>query len=236
MSSGMSRVRRWPLLLGLLALAASSAVISLVVVISAGRWNAEGWTAVGAVAASAQALGVLAALWYAAGQLHEARTLRERQDRPFVVIDFDVQTIPAVVLIEISNLGPVLARDVTFSFDPPLQAAVDSTPGHDPADFIKQTFSTIVPGARIVTVFDFTPERRQKLKDPAFPWTYEVTVRCSDENGKKFTNTYTLDLRPYRTRMYIDRKTTHDVAKELTALRKELRQLATAVFKRDYKG
>lgn len=115
----------------------------------------EHWIALGAVAASVQAIGVLAALWYAAGQVRhaagqrrEAQRLRERQERPFVVIDFDVQTLPKAVLIEIVNLGSVLARDVTFAFDPPLQAAVESAPGYDPAEFVKQTFSTIVPGAR----------------------------------------------------------------------------------------
>lgn len=184
--------------------------------------ESEHWIALGAIAAAVQAAAVLLALWYAAGQLREARRLRERQERPFVVIDFDVQTLPKAVLIEIVNLGSVLAREVTFTFDPPLQAAVESTPGYDPADFVKQTFSTVVPGAKIVTVFDFAPDRKERVNDPKFPWAYEVTVRCSDEAGKSFEDTYTLDLRPYRTRTYIDQKTIHDVAQELKEIGKRL--------------
>lgn len=73
-----------------------------------------------------------------------------------------------------------------------------------------------------MTVFDFAPRRKERVNDPDFPWAYEVTVRCSDETGKRFEDTYTLDLRPYRTRTYIDQKTIHHVAEELKGIRKAL--------------
>jgi hypothetical protein len=73
--------------------------------------------------ATALTTGILAvAGLIAARQLSEARSLRKAQLRPFIVIDFDVQSEPPFIYVRIANVGSTMARDVSFHFDPRLQS------------------------------------------------------------------------------------------------------------------
>jgi hypothetical protein len=83
------------------------------------EWSASAWSAL-------TFLVLLAAAVAGARQVREARGLREEQVRPFVLIDFRAwQTIVEIV---ITNIGSTLAREVTFSFDPPLASTRDNEP------------------------------------------------------------------------------------------------------------
>ena len=86
----------------------------------------EWWTAGRVVGAAAEAQLVVVgwAALYARGQVREARTLREEQARPFVMVDLERWDQPFVNLV-VANLGKTMARNVRISFDPPLESSFD---------------------------------------------------------------------------------------------------------------
>lgn len=67
-----------------------------------------------------QLLVLTAAAVFGRHQLNEAKDLREAQTRPFVVIDLGSSAHTLFDLV-VKNIGPTLARDVRFEFDPPIR-------------------------------------------------------------------------------------------------------------------
>jgi hypothetical protein len=199
------------------------AVGALTVVLSYHVSRSDRWVAVGAIGAVVQAVGVVAVLVYAAGQLKEARESREERDRPFVLVCFDTTTIDHFIHLEVANLGSTFAKNVTFEFTPPLRAAQEVTGKLDerfwPSALLERGFKTLVPGARIRTVFDFSPDRKQPEIEGQVPETYDVVVRYEGPNGKRWETDYTLDLSYARHVTFIDRKSVHHAVEELKQLR-----------------
>ena len=87
------------------------------------------WTDVGTfVVLAAQLLVLVVAAVFAGCQVWEARRLREAQIRPFVVIDFEVWR--GFIELKIKNFGSTLARNIKFTFDPPVQTTFDADPNY----------------------------------------------------------------------------------------------------------
>lgn len=173
------------------------------------------WTDVAQVALLAAQLFVLtAAAVVAWRQVREARRLREEQQRPFVVIDFEVER-GYIAFLAVSNLGPSLARDVHFNIEPPLESAIPSV-ALDKMKMLNEGISTLAPGKKIRTFFDMGNHRGKT----DLPMTYAARVRYTDETGRRhFDETIDLDLDVYMHLSEITRQGIHDVHKRLEEIR-----------------
>lgn len=166
-----------------------------------------------------QLLVLTAAAVYGRRQLNEAKELREAQTRPFVVIDLDSSVHTAFDLV-VKNIGPTLARDVRFEFDPPIRSTDDDL---DPSKIkmFREGISTLAPGKEIRTLFENGPARYKS----DLPDTYEVTVTYTDQTGKRdYEEKIDLDFGLYWDRLTTTRRDVHDVHNQLETIAKEIRQ------------
>lgn len=179
--------------------------------------NSIPWTdsaQVGLVAG--QLIVVIVAAVFAWRQVSEARELREQQIRPFVVVDFDVET-DTNVYFQVSNLGASLARDVRIVIDPPLESAIDTDVGS--LKMLTEGIATLAPGKVYRSFFDMGFRRAET----DLPMNHVATVTYADETGRRhFKETLNLDLDQYMNMKFIQKRGVHDVYKELEQLRKIL--------------
>lgn len=169
------------------------------------EWSATAWSAL-------TFFVLLGAAVATAWQVREARRSREEQIRPFVIIDFHPWS--TIIEIRITNSGATLARDVTFTFDPPLASTRDSAPGETSVaqvNIFKGGIPSLAPRREIKFFFDQFPARvEQKL-----PMKYDVTVSYRDHRGKRWTDATVLDLSMYLGTSGIHRGDLHDIHKHL---------------------
>lgn len=143
--------------------------------------------------------------------------LREAQTRPFVVIDLDSSAHTLFDLV-VKNIGPTLARDVHFEFDPPIKSTDDDL---DPnkIKIFRDGISTLAPGKEIRTLFDKGPARHRS----DLPDTYEVTVTYADQTGKRrYVEKIDLDFGLYWDRLTVNRRDVHDLHRQLETIAKEI--------------
>jgi hypothetical protein len=177
-------------------------------------WTAESW---GALAAWLTLLVLAVSLIFAWRQVREATRLREAQVRPFVVVDFDVESI--FIHITIENTGRIAARDVRLSFDPPMKSSREDAWPPEKSTLMSQGIPTLPPGKKYRFFVDGFPARVEQ----DLPLTYEARVTYRMDGRKKpFDDAYTLDLTFLMGLGQIERKTTHDVATSLEAIKKEV--------------
>ena len=192
------------------------------------------WTDVAQVALVALQLAVIAvAAVYAKRQVDEAKrqvaeakTLREEQARPFVVVDFDVQD--TLIFLVISNLGASLARDVRFDIAPTLSSTISD---HPPAALkvFSKGISTLAPGKTIRTLFDSFPQRESEGLDDF----YSVRIRYADEKRRRaFDETLDLDIGIYRNLLVVTRHDIHHVKDSLDRIRKVMEKWGAGTGRR----
>ena len=176
------------------------------------EWTTDDW-------AGLTFLVIAAAAFVAWRQVKEARTLREEQARPFVVIDFEPWGV--IIDLKITNVGKTVARDVQFDFEPRLAAAKDDKPGLTPiaeTNLFTNGIPSLPPGKEITLFFDSFLERNEK----GLPDKYDVDVSYSDPSGKRYTEQTVLDLAVYFDLGQITRHDIHDVHKQLEKIAKTL--------------
>jgi hypothetical protein len=160
---------------------------------------------------------LIAAAAFGWRQLTEAKELREEQTRPFVVIDLG-SSAQALFDLVVANLGPTMAQDVRFHFEPPIKSTDDDLDPYKIKMF-RDGISSLAPGKEIRTLFEKGPDRHQS----DLPDTYEVTVTYTDQTGKRrYEEKIDLDFGLYWDRLTVSRKDVHDVHKELEKIRKEM--------------
>lgn len=175
--------------------------------------HVDAWTAIG----TWMTFGVLAcSAGFAFVQIRDARSLREEESRPVVVVDFDVDKKPHMIYLYFENLGRTTAHDVRLTFDPPLQSKTFKVE----FGFFNHTFPTLPPGKRIESFFDSSTERLSPEAD--LPAKYSVTVKYKDRHRKEWTDSYLLDIEALRGRMFVGEKTMEDVAKAVEDIHKQL--------------
>lgn len=167
-----------------------------------------------------QLLVLTAAAVFGRRQLNEAKELREAQTRPFVVIDLGSSAHTFFDLV-VKNIGPTLARDVRFEFEPPIRSTdVDLDPHK--IKMFREGISTLAPGKEIRTLFENGPARHKS----DLPDIYEVTVTYIDQTGKRnYKETIDLDFGLYWGRRTVTRHDVHDLYKQLETIAKEIGEL-----------
>jgi hypothetical protein len=175
-------------------------------------WTAEAWTALATWATFTVIAGSLAFAWR---QVAEARTLREEQTRPFVVVDLEPGWI---IYLTIENVGRTLARNVRVEFEPPLSSTrADVRFEEIPA--LRDGIPTLPPGRKFRYFFDSSIER---LNRTDLPRSYEVEVRYGRHDDRDLPlEKYVLDLHSMLESSPPD-EPLHDVAKALKGIKDEV--------------
>ena len=169
--------------------------------------------------AGATFLVLAVSLVFAGRQVREAIRLREARARPFVVVDFEAESV--LIHLTIENTGTLAARDIRLQFDPPIRTTPDDPWPPEQSTLMTQGIPTLPPGKKLRFFLDSFPVRYEK----GLPLTYEATVTYAVEGRKKpFKDTYTLDLSFLVGLGHVQRKGTHEIAQELEKIRKRLDQ------------
>ena len=177
------------------------------------------WTDEWQVYLVAAQLGVLLIAALVAGwQVLEARRLRLERNRPFVVVDFDIDMSKGyLIFFEVANTGTSLARDVQIGVEPPLESAIDIDVGK--LKMLNEGIATLPPGKKLRTFFDMSFRRNEDRPD--LPMTYTATVHYADEKRtREFTETYDLDLDQYMNMQFVTSHGVDDIYDEIKRTRK----------------
>jgi hypothetical protein len=166
---------------------------------------------------AAQLLVLVVAALVAWRQVREARELRLEQNRPFVVVDFDLDDSKGyLVFFEVANLGTSLARNVQIEIDPPLESAIDVN--LDKLKMLNEGIATLAPGKKLRTFFDMSFRRNE---DTDLPMNHVATVTYTDEKGKRsFREKMNLDLDQYMHMHFVTRRGLHDIYEQLDQMRR----------------
>lgn len=168
---------------------------------------------------AAQLLVLIAAAVFAWRQVREARVLREEQNRPFVVVDIEVES-GYMMYLEVVNMGTSLARDVRIEIDPPLESAIDIQVGK--LKMLNEGIATLAPGKKYRTFFEMSFRRNEDRPD--LPMNPTARVRYWDEKRKRpFDETLILDMGQYMHMHTVTRHGIHDVHKQLDSIQKTLK-------------
>lgn len=176
---------------------------------------------VAAAAAVASALVLIAAAVIAWRQVGEARRLRVEQVaearrqhlaqiRPFVVVDLHVKGQRISLVVE--NIGPVQARDVRLTFDPPMRSSLDDSGPICFADLkvLREGVDYLAPGTRHSLLWDFAFRRFEDNGQPkeGFDLRHVVKVRYRsglEGDERLFEEETALDLG-----LYVNTRTGHN--------------------------
>jgi hypothetical protein len=164
----------------------------------------------------------LAAAGVAYNQLKLARALREDMARPYVVVDIEPAkgAGPSYMELVIRNIGKTMARNVNFTFDPPLRSTFDDIAkaafNHTIAEYtiLNDGIATMPPGREYRMVFEFMPDRlhREDLER-----RYDVTINFSSDRGEEKPLTQVLDLNLYFSTLHVPEHNIHHIAQTLRA-------------------
>lgn len=182
-------------------------------------------------AVTAMILGLTAA--YASRQVAEARRLREAQVRPFVMLAFEIDDYPLIVL-RIRNTGSVIARNVRMSFEPPLRTSEvlkTKTSLHD-LPLFREGIPSLPPGRGLPVMLDSYFE----IDKGNLPRTYRVHVTYEGEvfrrKGQRATyeDDFVLDLRVFEEVVRLEGTPTKQIVDALKGIGAALRELRPSSF------
>lgn len=189
------------------------------------------WTDVVTALATAITAVILAAAGVAAAlQYSEARSLRRAQVRPFVVIDFDVESVATIIFMVVKNFGTTMAYEVTFEFDKPVESSLDAEDRNREKIGQLAVFThgipTLAPGKEIRFLFDSFIQRKN------LPDAYVVTVTYQGQEVRRwlrrrrevFEEKIVLDLGIYHQMGRVDRRGLHDIHDRLKEMLAEMKK------------
>ncbi|MDP8928744.1 MAG: hypothetical protein M3O70_09260 [Actinomycetota bacterium] len=157
-------------------------------------------------------------LWFARQQVLAAKRTREDETRPFVVLDFDLDTGTHIISLVVENIGKTVARDVRIEFDEIPTSTLDPQWALSRSTLLSEGLRTMPPKRRITAIFDQYPPRYEQ----GLPMRYEATARYRGESGKTYADDYVLDLGVYAGLGFIHKKGLHEIAKVLEWHRERL--------------
>lgn len=179
----------------------------------------------GAAASVGTLLVACIATLIARRQLKQNRQLREEEAAPYIVVDILPGRVSPILLeLVIENIGSTVAHDVRIRFDPPIQSAMDMS-GYELIDWspLKDGIETLVPGRRLIALFDSSFERH----GTDLPRRYSVTINYMDSRRRKQpTLRHTVDLNPLYGALHSDPKGTHQLVQEVEKLRKAIEPIS----------
>lgn len=172
--------------------------------------DVPGWVTASAAVIALVFAGLAARAAFA--QAAEARTLREEQAAPYVVVDAEISPASSMYMdLVVKNIGKTVARDVQISFDPPLQSTMDDRDfPRARAGFLARAIPAIPPGREYRMLLESGPE----LHKSDLPRVYRADVDF-DGVGGPHSLTYEIDLNLFYDFESLSVYGIHDVAKHL---------------------
>lgn len=156
-----------------------------------------------------------------ADAVQEMKNSRELQNRPYIGVRAEWDGLWELML---TNRGHTAARAVSFSVDRPLLL-------HDGLDFADSVIGRhgvpyMAPGAEVRMLFRVERELFAETPSPLLVWN--VTSSYTDDVSSpavRYNETYILDLNIYGDIRSINRKTVHDLAKNIEQVAGELKSI-----------
>lgn len=156
------------------------------------------------------------ALWYARGQILEARRSRElaqylelERSQPYVVVYTEPSAVqPLFIDLVIKNYGPTAARDIRIEISP---WPVRSWPDAGSRVEIPSAIPILAPGQEWRTAWDST----EKRLDAGLPDQHAGIARYEGLQGRQLDSPVVLDWSTYKSRRWMVLRGTHDVANAL---------------------
>lgn len=171
-----------------------------------------------------EALAVVFTVFYAIKQYQDTRSARKEQERPYVIVDFEIADW--LIDVAVLNIGAGAATDVKFSFNPELITSDDRNLSQSFWLF-KEGAAFLPSGKRIATLFDASNQYFASRK----PLAFQVDVSYKDTRGAAWATSMKLDLSMYKGRLYVQHKGIDDIVKTLEKLEQHI-QKAIAPFGR----
>lgn len=166
------------------------------------------WAAIGAVAA-----------WRS---VRETQLARETQERPYVIMDFDLSDIPIINLV-VRNVGNGSAKDVRFNFLKPMITSDGRDIGKLP--LFEQGLRFLPAGKEISQFFDMSHRYLGDERPPIF----EVSISYFNAQGSISYEDppIKLDLSVYKGMHYIRQKDFNDLVKEVGNISKQSQDMVS---------
>ncbi|MFJ9558282.1 hypothetical protein ACIRPH_31130 [Nocardiopsis sp. NPDC101807] len=219
-------------------------IISVLAVIAAGlsayyafsqkgaAWEQAGDARISATAAKESAR-------YAEEQVQLSQQALEAEERaryearqPYVIVDIrPSDSIRKIYNLVIENIGPSVARDVQFAWDPPIRRMDADDAPYPIADARPFTHGIpmLPPGGKIVMFFGVATTLKNFDVD-----MFTVTVSATGPDDIVEKHTYEIDLRLRRGVMYHDEHNFHDAVTQLEILADQARKLREDHRPKDY--
>ena len=172
----------------------------------------------------------------------EMKETRDQQTRPYVIAYFMVKEGTGLIYLILKNIGQGVARNVRFSFDPPLITSSETINQMlAKMSFVTEGIQSMPPGYELKTLFDSTVSY---LNNEELPQKYKV--RISYYGGirpEERIDEYVLDISVFwglsytrKTTMKDLVKKTEDIGNELSRIRQDIRQIAQTMEGEDENG
>jgi hypothetical protein len=139
------------------------------------------WTAMGSIATVAAAV---VAIWTLVALRQDSRD----RTRPVIIAEICAAVLSNVGELIVRNVGPSVAKNVTFKFDPELP-----TSGGIVAPYLQRRYSRTIrifgPGMMIHDVYQYAREPREPVPDE-----FTLTINYDDMRGRHYTDSYELSV------------------------------------------
>ncbi len=172
----------------------------------------------------------------------EMKEARDQQTRPYVIAYFTIKEGTGLIYLVLKNIGQSVARNVRFSFDPPLKTSNETINQMlAKMSFVTEGIQSMPPGYELKTFFDSTVSY---LNNEELPQKYNV--RISYYGGirpEQRIDEYVLDISAFWGLSYTRETTMKDlvkrteaIGKELSRIRQNIRQIAQTMEGEDENG
>jgi hypothetical protein len=151
--------------------------------------------------------------------------LEQEKSRPLV--DVEIITESAMISLKVTNRGLTPAYDIRLSITPPLKLLFERQGEDDQIGILKHGIGSLAPGGSVVSLFGAF----YRVKETNPDLYYKGIVTFHNAAGRQYELPVSLDLRYIENNHHIDRKTIHDVAKQLEEFQKEFHSVATGFHK-----
>lgn len=181
----------------------------------------QGWANVATIAGG---IGTLMAAVIAVIAILQARRLNMEASQPYVALFMeDNKSMPQVLEVGVRNYGKTTARNVRVVFNEKPQ--VSAWGGVKEITDLKfpEDLATLVPGQEWRTVWDDAAERSES----EMPNRHTVVVSYDGLGKKRQEETYVLDWEPLYARNYMEEKTIHHMAKDVSEIKTSLGRMVT---------
>lgn len=186
----------------------------------ASQLNLQDWANVAAIGGG---VGTVIAATVAIVAILQARHLQREQAQPYVAVFAENnKNVPEILELVIKNFGQTTAYNLEISFDSQPKISKWSPSDKIEPLFVPNLIPSLVPSQEWRTSWDDGSKR----KDSELPHRHVVSVKYQGLKGQQVGPEYfIIDWEPLYSRIYMEEKTVHHLAKDMRLMRKELEKI-----------